>query len=389
MISKGGGIFDRSAKAILVTPEMRRLLDIEGESISGEEMIRRILMARVDLLYNGGIGTYVKASTEDNSEVGDRANDRVRINGKDLRAKVVAEGGNLGLTQKGRLEYWACGGRLNTDALDNSAGVDMSDHEVNIKILLDMLVKKGIIKGKEQRNHILAEMTEEVAGLVLADNENQSRALTLDEMRSAARYDEFVNLVEEMVGTGIINRADEDVPGRDELLADPKRERGLPRPLLAKLLGHCKMWAFDLVLGTDIPDSAVAQPFLEAYFPKKLRGEFSNYFQDHTLRREIIATTVVNYLVNNGGISLLSKLMSQTKAGIGEAVAAYLEVDRTSGAQAIRTEIIGAGLEALPEHKLLLEIGDALEASTRDKLQGKAKVEAGKALKEIRQRLKK
>jgi glutamate dehydrogenase len=313
----------------------------------------------------------------------------VRINGKDLRAKVVAEGGNLGLTQKGRLEYWACGGRLNTDALDNSAGVDLSDHEVNIKILLDMLVKKGIIKGKEQRNRILAEMTEEVAGLVLADNENQLRALTLDEMRSAARYEEFGNLVEEMVSAGIINRADEDVPGKDELLASPKRERGLPRPLLAKLLGYCKMWAFDLLLGTDIPDSAVAQPFLEAYFPKKLRSEFSKHFQEHTLRREIIATTVVNYLINNGGISLLSKIMSQTKAGIGETVAAYLDVDRSSGAPALREEVIAAGLEAQPEHKLLWEVEDALETSTREKLQGKAGVEATRVLKEIRSRLKK
>ncbi len=388
LISEGGGIFDRSAKAIHVTPEMRALLDIEGESISGEEMVRRILAARVDLLYNGGIGTYVKASTEDNAEVGDRANDRVRIDGKDLRVKVVAEGGNLGLTQKGRLEFWANAGRLNTDALDNSAGVDMSDHEVNIKILLDMLVKKGVIRGKEQRNSILAEMTEEVAALVLADNENQSRALTLDELRSAARYEEFVNLVEEMANSGLINRVDEDVPTRDELLANPHRDRGLPRPLLAKLLGYCKMWAYALILNTDMPDSPIGRPFLEAYFPMRLRAEFSKYFQEHTLRREIIATAVVNYMINNGGVSLLAKLLSQTRAGIGEVVAAYLEVDRAAAAPALRADVLSAGLDAQPEHQMLWEIEEALESSTRDKLQGKARIEAPKILKEIRSRLK-
>jgi glutamate dehydrogenase len=389
LISKGGGVFDRSAKAIPVTPEMRRLLDIEGECISGEEMIRRILMARVDLLYNGGIGTYVKASSEDDSAVGDRANDRVRVDGKDLRARVVAEGGNLGLTQKGRLEFWFCGGLLNTDALDNSAGVDMSDHEVNIKILLDMLVKKGVIRNKDERNRILAEMTEEVAELVLADNQNQSLALTLDEKRSAARYEEFVNLVEEMVASGIINRVDEDVPTKEELLASPKRERGLPRPLLAKLLGYCKMWAFDQVMRTDLPDSPLAQPFLEEYFPRRLRESFGKHLQEHTLRREIIATAVVNHLINNGGISLLSKLLAADKTSIGSVVAAYLEVERSAGARALREEILGAGLDAPLEEEMLLQIEEALPASTRDKLQGKNRLEAPKIMKEIRGQLKK
>src|SRR6185503_1201131 len=210
LISRGGGIFDRSAKSIPLTPEMRKLLDIESEEASGEEVIRRILAARVDLLYNGGIGTYVKASTEDDTEVGDRANDRVRVDGNEVRARVVAEGGNLGFTQRGRLEYWAAReGRVNTDAVDNSGGVDMSDHEVNIKILMDLLVKRGVIKGRQERNRILAEMTEEVAALVLADNENQAQALTLDGARSAARYEDFVALVEDMLGAGVLDRVDD------------------------------------------------------------------------------------------------------------------------------------------------------------------------------------
>ena len=154
--------------------------------------------------------------------MGDRANDRVRVDGKEVRARVVGEGGNLGFTQRGRLEYWARGGRINTDAVDNSGGVDISDHEVNIKILMDLLVKKGVVKGREERNRILAEMTEEVAALVLADNDNQARCLTLDGMRSAARYEEFVALVEDMVGAGVLNRADDAIPTREELLASPE-----------------------------------------------------------------------------------------------------------------------------------------------------------------------
>src|SRR5262249_20968148 len=212
LISAGGGVFDRSAKAIPLSPPMKKLLDLEGSKASGEEVIRKILGARVDLLYNGGIGTYVKAKGESDVQVGDRANDRVRVNGQDVRARVVGEGGNLGFTQRGRLEYWARGGNLNTDAVDNSGGVDTSDHEVNIKILLDRLVKRGVIKGRSERNRILAEMTDEVAALVLADNHSQAMALSLDTLRSAQRYDEFVSLIDDMAGAGILNRADEAVP---------------------------------------------------------------------------------------------------------------------------------------------------------------------------------
>jgi glutamate dehydrogenase len=371
LISPGGGIFDRSAKAIPLSPEMKRLLEVEGEAASGEEIVRRILTARVDLLYNGGIGTYVKASSEEDAEVGDRANDRVRVDAKDVRARVLAEGGNLGLTQRGRLEYWTRGGLLNTDAVDNSAGVDMSDHEVNIKILMDMLVKKGVIRSREERNRILAEMTEEVASLVLADNENQARALTLDGLRSAARYEEFVAFIEDMVGAGALSRADDAVPTRDELLASPERGRGLPRPLLAVLLGHTKMWAFEMVLESDFPDGASGRPFLDEYFPKRLRDGFAEHFGDHTLRREIVATAAVNHLVNKAGITFLSHVMAATRSGIGETVTAYLDLDRESGARGLREQILASRLSAPEEHAALLRIEEALEAATREALEGR------------------
>jgi glutamate dehydrogenase len=385
LVSRGGGIFDRSAKAIPLSPEMKKLLDLEGESASGEEVVRRLLTARVDLLYNGGIGTYVKSSAEEDADVGDRANDRVRVDGSEVRARVVAEGGNLGLTQRGRLEYWGRGGLLNTDAVDNSGGVDMSDHEVNIKILMDLLLHKRVVKDRAERNRILAEMTEEVAALVLADNESQARALTLDGLRSAARHDEHVAFVEDLVGAGVLNRADDAVPTREELAAGAHRERGLPRPLLAVLLGHTKMWAFQMVMETDFPDSEAGRPFLEAYFPRRLREPFGAHFREHTLRREIVATAAVNHVINNAGVTFVSRLTATTSAGIGEVLTAYLQAEREADGAALRARLLGSGLPAKAEHDLLLELEDALEALSRDALGGK-RVE-GKRLDPIRARL--
>src|SRR3989441_5033164 len=388
LVGKGGGIFDRAAKAVPLSPQMKAMLGVDGESASGEEVIRRILTMKVDLLYNGGIGTYVKASTEDDEEVGDRANDRVRVNGKDVQARVIGEGGNLGLTQRGRMEYWARGGMLNTDAVDNSAGVDMSDHEVNIKILLDHVVKKGvgIIKGRDERNRILAEMAEEVAALVLKDNDNQARALTLDSLRSAARYEEFVAFVDDLAGTGILDRADNAVPTRDELLGSPHRKRGLPRPLLAALLGHTKMWAFQTIMETSFPDSPAGRPFLDEYFPHRLRESFAEHFDSHFLKREIIATAAVNHLVNEAGITFLWRNMAATRAGIGEVLTAYVEVDREAGAEALRDAGEGAGLGAEAEKARLLRIEEKLEALTRERVGGR-QVEAARALEPIRAEL--
>jgi glutamate dehydrogenase len=386
-ISKGGGVFDRSAKAIPLSAEARRVLEIEAEAASGEELIRKILTARVDLLYNGGIGTYVKAAGESHDQVGDRTNDRVRVDGREVRARVIGEGGNLGLTQKGRLEYWAAGGLVNTDAVDNSGGVDTSDHEVNIKILLDSLVKKGLVRGRQERNAILAEMTEEVATLVLADNEGQALALSLDGLRSARRFEEFVALVDEMVRAGLLSRADDSVPPREELLAGPHRERGLPRPLLCVLLGHSKMSAFQQLLESEFPDGAAGRPFLDAYFPHLLRERFAEHFQEHVLRREIIATGAVNYLVNRGGIALLPRLTEGARIRLGEAVTAWIEVDREADAEALRHALQQATLEAAEAQAALVEIDDALEASARERLGG-GKASAKKALQGIRKRLK-
>jgi glutamate dehydrogenase len=385
-ISAGGGVFDRSAKAIPLSPEVRRGLAIDAESVSGEELIRKVLTAPVDLLYNGGIGTYVKSADQAHVQVGDHSNDRVRVDGRDVRARVVGEGGNLGLTQKGRLEYWAAGGELNTDAIDNSGGVDTSDHEVNIKILLDALVKKGLVRGRQERNAILAEMTDDVGALVLADNLGQALALSLDSRRSAAAYEEFVGVVDGMVKSGALSRADEAVPTRDELLASAQRERGLPRPLLCVLLGYAKMSAFQQLLDTSFPDSAAGAPFLELYFPRLLRERFAEHFAQHVLRREIIATAAVNHMLNRGGIGLLPRLMAGG-ADLGAAVAAWIEVDREAEAERLRAELLGAGRSAANEQQALLDIEACVEAGARERLAGRNRVETSQALGRLRAKL--
>jgi len=386
LISAGGGVFDRSAKSIELSSETKALLEIPGDAVSGEELVKRILTARVDLLYNGGIGTYVKATAEEDSDVGDRANDRVRVNAREVRARVLGEGGNLGFTQRARLEYWAAGGLANTDAVDNSGGVDTSDHEVNIKILMDLLVKRGLVRGRAERDRILAEMTDEVAELVLADNRNQALALSLDGLRSAAAPAEFLALIDDMLGAGVLSRADDAIPTRDELLAVLEQKRGLPRPLLAVLLGNTKMVGFEMLMETGFPDSEAGRPFLTGYFPKRLRESFAEHFAGHALRREIVATGAINYVVNLAGIAFLARMTAAGRAAIGEAITAYLAVDQGAGAPALRERLFGAGLPAQDEQQALLEIEGLLEPRVVDTLEGRRPA-VDKLLEPVRSRL--
>jgi glutamate dehydrogenase len=370
LISKGGGVFDRSAKSIPVSPEVKALLGMEADKVSGEEMIRRILTAPVDLLYNGGIGTYVKASTEEHVAVGDRTNDRVRVDASDLRARVVGEGGNLGFTQRARLEFWTKGGHLNTDAIDNSGGVDMSDHEVNIKILMDLLVKKGELTARE-RDSVFMEMTEDVARLVLRDNAAQALALTLDGRRSAARYEEFVDLVYELITGGVMDRVGNDVASRKELLESETRHRGLPRPLLALVLSHVKIWAFSCILESDFPESALGQPLLTDYFPERLHL-FSKHFGEHRLKREIIATGAANHVVNHAGVAFLSRVSKETGRPPGEVVRSYMECSRSDKAPEKRESVLASGKSASEIQTALLALEETLETATKAAIAGTA-----------------
>jgi len=322
-ISKGGGVWPRSAKSIPLSPEARRALGVEAKALPPPELLSAILKAPVDLLYNGGIGTYVKSSRESHAQVGDRANDALRVDGRELRCKVVAEGGNLGFTQLGRIEYALAGGRINTDAIDNSAGVDCSDHEVNIKILLDAAVREGELTLK-QRDRLLAEMTDEVAQLVLRDNVFQTQSLSVAGRVAPQLLDQQARYIQSLERAGRLNRAIEFLPG-DEEIAERKAARlGLATPERAVLLAYSKIQLFDELLASDVPDDPFIATALERYFPKPLRQRFARHFQAHPLRREIVATHVTNSMVNRVGSTFVHRMREETGAASAEAVRAYL-----------------------------------------------------------------
>ncbi len=324
LISKGGGVFPRSAKTLEVSAEARAALGIEADSatLSPNELMRAILRAPVDLLWNGGIGTYVKAVGETHADVGDRANNAIRVDGRDLRCKVVGEGGNLGFTQRGRVEAALAGVLLNTDFIDNSAGVDTSDHEVNIKILLNEIVAHGDL-DIAARNELLAEMTGEVESLVLRDNYLQNQAISLMERMSVQRLGakrHFVRVLEER---GLLDRQLEFLPSEAEF--DDRRVRGLglTRPELSVLLSYAKLVLFQQLLDSDVPEDPHLSKELIRYFPVPLQQRYGDAMQRHRLRREIIATAVTNSVVNRMGATFVLRMQEDTGASPGEIAKAY------------------------------------------------------------------
>ncbi|MGA7537662.1 MAG: NAD-glutamate dehydrogenase domain-containing protein, partial [Steroidobacteraceae bacterium] len=321
-ISSGGGVFPRNAKSVTLSPEARALLGLESASVTPTEIMRAILRLPVDLLWNGGIGTYVKASRESNAEVGDRANDALRIDGRELRAKVVGEGGNLGLTQRGRIEYALAGGRLNTDFIDNSAGVNTSDVEVNLKILLNPIVQAGGLTAGE-RNRVLAGMSGEVCALVLRNNYLQSEAISTLELQARARLAEFQHLIRSLERSGELNRALEFLPTDDELAERRKAGGGLTRPELAILLAYSKIWLNNHLLDSDVPEDPYLSSELERYFPTPVRRRFARAISRHRLRREIIATATTNSLVNRMGPTFVPRAQEDTGAEPAQIARAY------------------------------------------------------------------
>jgi glutamate dehydrogenase len=313
LISPGGGVFPRTAKAIALSPQVRAMLDVSATEMAPNDLLHAILKAPVDLLYNGGIGTYIKASTETHAQVGDRANDGLRVNGAALRCKVVAEGGNLGCTQLGRIEYAQHGGRINTDAIDNSAGVDCSDHEVNIKILLGLVVADGEMTLK-QRNTLLAEMTDEVGELVLRDNYFQTQALSLARTRTALWLDSEARLMRHLERNRRLNRAIEFLPADEEIDTRRAAGGGLTTPERAVLMAYSKMWLVDVLLGSDLPDQPFIAQGLPSYFPQPLHVRCHAAIPRHPLRREILATMHANALVNRAGITFVHRLAEETGA---------------------------------------------------------------------------
>jgi len=331
LISKGGGVFSRGLKSIPLSPEIRAMLEVEAEALAPAELISAILKMRAELLYLGGIGTYVKARTESHADVGDKANDALRINGADLRVQVVGEGANLGFTQRGRIEFAMAGGRIDTDAIDNSAGVDCSDHEVNIKIVTGMLERQGKLTRK-RRDTLLKSMTDEVAAHVLAHNYGQTLALSLMEMDSAGELEPHARFMAGLEALGRLDRAVEALPDAAEIAVRTEAKRGLTRPELAVLLAYGKLELKHEIVASAAPDDDFFDGVLEAYFPKALR-KYREAIARHRLRREIIATVTANDLINRCGPSFPSRLQAAANCDAGslaigyEAAKAVLDLD--------------------------------------------------------------
>jgi glutamate dehydrogenase len=322
LISKGGGIYERSAKSIALSAEARSMLRIDTPTVTPTELIRAILRMPVDLLWNGGIGTYVKASDEAQSAAGDRGNDAVRVDGRELRAKVIGEGGNLGCTQRGRVEYALAGGRINTDFIDNSAGVNTSDVEVNLKILTSAIEARGALR-RADRDRLLARLTGDVAKLVLRNNYLQSQALSTLELQSAARLPELQSLIRHLERKGELDRQVENLPDDETLATRRKQGLGLTRPELAVVLAYSKISLYRQLIDTDLPDDSYFAQEVERYFPAAVTQRFNKDVRRHQLRREIVTTAVTNSLVNRMGPSFVMRACEETGASAADVARAY------------------------------------------------------------------
>ena len=322
LISQGGGIFSRHVKSIKLTPQIKKMVGTQKQSMSPNDLIQAILTMEVDLLWNGGIGTYVKSSKETHLEVGDRANDALRINGGELQAKVVGEGGNLGLTQLGRIEFAAKGGRINTDAVDNAGGVDCSDNEVNIKILLNSLVQNGDLTVK-QRNKLLYDMTEEVGDLVIEDCYRQTHSLSITAKRGHNQMKQQVRFIQDLERAGKLDRVLEFIPDDEEISDRIAKGIGLTRPELAVLLAYSKMVLKEELVHENITNNPYHNRLLVSAFPKQLRDKYQNEMQQHPLRAEIIATKLANKMGNDMGFNFVNRMQEETGASIVEIANSY------------------------------------------------------------------
>ncbi len=381
LISEGGGVWSRAAKSIPISPQMREALGLEQQRMTPAELISAILVAPVDLLWNGGIGTYVKGSAETHAEAGDKANDAIRVNGKELRAKAVGEGGNLGMTQRGRIEYAANGGRLNTDFIDNSAGVDTSDHEVNIKILLDQVVADGDLTQK-QRNELLASMTDEVAELVLSHNYDQNIALA----NAFALAPNLMHVHEDWMRSlergGVLNRDLEALPTRREVARKIERREGLTLPELSVLLAYTKIVLAEDLIATDLPDDPFFRSELFSYFPAKMRQGYRGPMEQHQLRREIVVTRIVNQLVNNAGITYVHRLAGETSATTAELTRANFIAREIFGATRLQDQITSFDnqLDATVQTHMRLESRTLVERASRWLLNSRRSAESAESL---------
>ena len=371
LISAGGGVFPRSAKSIPLSAEVRAALGVDAAAMTPAELMRAILLAPVDLLWNGGIGTYVKATSESDGDAADKSNDAIRVNGAELRARCVGEGGNLGFTQRGRIEYAVhgcdgAGGRINTDFIDNSAGVDTSDHEVNIKILLDRVVRDGDLTGK-QRNELLASMTDEVGNLVLKDNYDQNLALANAVAQAPALLHVHEDWIRTLERRGLLNRALEALPARREVAARVERHEGLTGPELSVLLAYTKIVLADVLLESELPADPFLRGDLYSYFPTKMRQQYRTQMEQHPLHREIVVTELVNQLVNNAGMTYIHRLSGETAASAAELTLANFVAREIFGAKVLGREIASFDnkVDAGVQTRMRIEVRTLVERASR------------------------
>jgi glutamate dehydrogenase len=368
-LSAGAMIIPRASKEVSITHEVREALGLDAgvERLDGEGLVKAVLRAPVELLWNGGIGTYVKDYDETNADAGDTTNDPVRVDAHELRCQVVGEGGNLGLTQRARISYALTGGRINTDALDNSAGVDMSDHEVNLKILLNPMVRSGELEF-EARNDLLLEMTDEVSRLVLANNLSQSLAVSLDESRSRDALGDFAALISAFERERLLERGAEGIPSSDQIADRAREGLGLTRPTLCVLLAYAKLHAASRLLDSALPDDPAAAGYLDSYFPPNATATAGpERLAEHRLRREIITTVLVNELVDLMGASFLHRVVRDTGQEIDAVVRAWYVASEISGAREIRADLarLEAAYPAAAIHRWLFGLARVLERTTR------------------------
>ena len=322
VLSKGGAVLPRDAKQLALSPQARALLGLDSASATPQQVIQAILRLPVDLLWNGGIGTYVKASWESNSTIGDRTNDAVRVDGRDLRCKVVGEGGNLGCSQLGRIEFALRGGRVNTDFVDNSGGVDCSDHEVNIKILLDVVQRRARL-ATAARNRLLADMTDEVAALVLRDNYLQSQAISLQQAVAPERLGEHAHFIRSLELAGVLDRGLEFLPNAEDIEERRRAGQGLTRPELAMVLSYAKIALNSQLIQSDVPEDPYLGRELDRYFPDRLTKRYAQLLGEHRLKREIIATATTNSIVNRMGPTFVARTQQDAGADAATVARAY------------------------------------------------------------------
>jgi glutamate dehydrogenase len=366
LISEGGGVYSREHKTIPISDQVRAALGIQDEvtEMAPPNLVRAILRAPVDLLFNGGIGTYIKAETESDADVGDRANDPVRVNANQVRAKVVGEGGNLGVTAGGRVEFDLCGGRINTDAMDNSAGVDCSDHEVNIKILIDALITAGKVDPGE-RAQLLESMTDEVGELVLADNADQNDLMGTSRANAPSLLPVHADQIRYLVTERGVNREIEALPSDKEIARRFEAGLGLTSPELATLMAHVKLALKDELLNTDLPDQEVFASRLPRYFPTPLRDRFGPAIRSHQLRREIVTTMLVNDLVDTAGISYDYRIAEDVGVSPVDAVRTYAATDAIFGVGRLWHSIRGAGLPIAVSDRMTLDMRRLIDRAGR------------------------